>query len=184
MDRKAARRILIRALEEELFPELRRYGFSGPEVDRVEIDDVDPVEEALLYHFRQSLPSTGDVVLTVNVKSFARPTFDIVSGYVPAQGVKLVCPDEMAPPDRVTADMLEEQALLQASPRKGYAPFRQPLWAFLIGSPAGIRAAVHRAVQLLPDLVNWLRTRSPSKHIWVICPPRIASASAPRQGRS
>jgi hypothetical protein len=58
-----------------LFSELRRNGFHGPEPERVEIDDVDPPAEALLFHFRQKLPSGGDVALTVNVKSFVRPAF-------------------------------------------------------------------------------------------------------------
>lgn len=177
MEREKMRNVLLHALEEQLFTELRRLGFTGPDTERIPIDE--HPQDALLFHFRQSTPAMGDVVLAVNVKSFRRPTFNIFAGRVPAQGVKLVDPEETIPPARVTADMLEEQAFLQAERRPGYAPFRQPLWAFLIGSPSGIRQAVQRAAVLLPELVEWLKTRAPSPHVWNNRPPRAAATRLP-----
>jgi hypothetical protein len=147
-------------------------------MERVELDDIQPAQEALLYHFRQSIPVVGNVVLTLNLKSFARPTFTLVGGRVPAEGVKMA-DGEIVPAARVSAYQLAEQAVLQSLPRKGSSLFRQPLWAFLIGSQAGIVDAVRRAVQVLPKLVEWLRTGSPSDYVWVIHPPRAVPADVP-----
>src|SRR4051812_19401014 len=139
-----ARAALLHALNDDLFPEVHRHGFGRPLVEDVEVDDVDPVRHATAYHFHRTMPSGGEIVLTVNVKSFARPTFQIIAGHVPPEGVTLVGLDGsgLVPASRVTADMLVEQAYLQASPGIGYAPFRQPLWSFLVGSMGGILESV------------------------------------------
>jgi len=82
--------ILVQALNEELFPKLLERGFMGPDLETVLIDDLDivPPPRALLFHFRRFNPRTGRVVVTVNVKSFSRPTFQIIAGHVPNEGVK------------------------------------------------------------------------------------------------
>jgi len=163
--------MLLLALRRRLFLALEQAGLRGPRVEDVATDDVEPEKLASLYHFSDSRANQR-LALTVHVKSFRRPTFEIIAGRVPAAGVKLFCPEETIPADRVTADMLQEQAILRSAPRQSYAPFRQPLWAHILGTRHGIEECVVHAVRLLPLLLAWLADGTPSKYVRVIRPPR------------
>jgi hypothetical protein len=168
MDSKSNRMSLINALKNILFPALNRYGFAGPATEVLEIDDVGPSENAHLFHFRKTVADSTDQVVAVNVKSFARPTFTVFAGHVPPEGVKLCAPPERVVAEKVTADMLEIQAHLQAFPKKGYSPFRQSLLSHWTNNRADIEKIVKRAVALLPDLIRWLDTQAATENVWVV----------------
>jgi len=171
------RNLLTRALEGELFPELRRIGFAGPMRERWGDDDVAPWrDDQLLFHFGRQGPGVGRVVLTVAVKPNSRPTFEVFAGHVPEEGVRLLAPPVLVTPERVTADMLRDQVHLQAGRGEGYSPFRQPLWAYAIGSGAGIRGAVRKALARLPLLLRGLESNAAAKHVRAVRHPTAPRA--------
>lgn len=170
METPSRRALLVDCIQGQFFSELLKEGFVGPEIGKILIDDMGtvPPPEALLYHFRQFISSIGWLVLTVNVKSFSRPTFQVKAGRVPHTGVRQWCPERTIPPEKATASDLQEVAFLQALPGRGYSPFKQPVWAFLSGSRYGIRQLVKHAIELLPELMKWLKTGEPSSHVRVV----------------
>jgi hypothetical protein len=163
----SARSVLFHSLKAELFPVLVQRGFNGVDIERIIVDESESPAQAILFHFRKVF-AQGQVVLTINVKSFARPTFQIIAGPVPVAGVKIWCPEELVPAERVTAEMLEKQSFLQSSPGTGYAPFRQPLWAHLVGSSAGIKNTVQHAGEVLPHLIEWIENGKSSPYVRVV----------------
>lgn len=181
MKNSASRAILVNAIRDKLFPELLKNGFIGPDLEEVFVDDndTDTSPKALLFHFRRSDSKLGRLALTIDVKSFSRPTFQIMAGHVPEEGVKRWCPEEIVPADKADALMLQIQAQLQASPRKGYAPFRPSLLAHIFGSRKDVYRSVQHAVELLPDLIKWLDEGTPSPNVWVVKFPRPGDAPKP-----
>lgn len=177
MRNKSPRDSLLEILKTTLFPSLNKLGFSGPCNERIDIDDVVPAEHADLFHFRKRVPGAFDQVVTIDVKSFSRPTFTISAGHVPIEGVRMVCPEEIVPPERATAVMLEVQAFLQASPKKGYSPFRIPAVSHWLGSRSAVEKTVSKAISLLPDLKKWLDTKVGTDNVWVVKFPRPQKAT-------
>ena len=168
---KTPRQALLASLRSRLFPALVRLGFSGPEAEEVKIDDIAPPPTANLFHFRGVFDGRRCAV-TVDVKSFNKPTFTIVAGRVPPEGVKRWAPEGHVLAEDATADMLEEQAYLQCTAGSGYSPFAPSFVSQLLKADAAIERVVDHAVSLLPQLVAWLQTGTSSEHIRVVRFPR------------
>lgn len=47
------------------------------------------------------------------------------------------------PARKARSVLLEERGVLQPTPGAGYSPFRQPLWAHLVGSESGVKEYSH-----------------------------------------
>ena len=169
----SAKARLLDAIDRKLVPALRDYGFEGPFREEVALTRrLD--KKALLLHFRKLAPSAPIQVLDINIKSFSCPTFTIYGGSVPAGGVRMLYCEELLPPEKVTAGMLEERTYLQSSPCQHYSPFRVSLLAYWAGSKNAIDRVVEQARSLLPFLLRWIENRSPSPHLMCVVnrPPR------------
>ncbi len=165
------RQKFLNSLHCDLFTAICTYGFSEPKMVECAADpDDDTRPRQLLCQFSKSIVGAGAdfAIIEVAVKPFWRPTFSINAGRYPSNGFKLNgIWDENISPESVTVSMLEEQAKLQISTRKEYSPFVQPLWAYLIGSDKGISDIIKKAVDLLPELMNWMNTGVPPEYVWV-----------------
>ncbi|MEI8121842.1 MAG: hypothetical protein WCI20_07300 [bacterium] len=84
----------------------------------------------------------------------------------------MLCPDEIVPPAKVTAVMLEVQAFLQSSPKTGYAPFRIPILSHWLSGRSAVDKIVANAGALLPELGRWLDTQAKTANVWVVKFPR------------
>lgn len=164
------------AFRELLLPILSEHGYSTMGRESVDIDDRATGEKAYLYHFSKVAPDGRRFAVTIDIKSFTRPTFVIIAGEVPAEGVPILCPVEIVPPDKATADMLVTQSNLQSAPNtKSYSPFRPSLLQGIGGYGKAIRGVVEKAAKHLPELLEFIERGTPSKYVRTLTFPRPAS---------
>jgi hypothetical protein len=154
--------ILLDSLRDELFPVLNHLGYQGPRhsTERVKGRTADS------FDFAKTMPDGRRFVLAIEVKSFERPTFDIYGGEVPVEGIKLLCPEETIPAERVDAAMLEVRNHLLPEARTGYMPFRTSLLAGWIDRDNAVKVVVSNAREKLPELVRFIELGKASRYVW------------------
>jgi hypothetical protein len=164
------------AFRELLVPILAENGYSSMGRESVDIDDRAIGEKAYLYHFSKVASDGRRFAVTINIKSFTRPTFVIIAGEVPPEGVPILCPAEIVPAEKATADMLVTQSNLQsAANTKSYSPFRPRLLQGIGGYGKSIRGVVEKAAKHLPELLAFIERGTPSNFVRTLSFPRPAS---------
>jgi hypothetical protein len=149
---------LEEALRELIWPVFVREGFS--------FNNSEKAEGSRIYNFDKTVGGER-LVAAITIKKNKRPTFQIIAGRVPQNGVKIFCPEENIPADKVTAHMLSEQSFLCPYRHAKASPcFFPSLLQVLIGHEKAVRKIVGRAADRLPELLSHLERGVESKFVW------------------